>query len=175
MEEQTEQITVKQVSIKWGLILGIISIILFLTLYFGGLMGESWAGLLNALFTIVIIYLAHKEFKDQGNSYMSYGQGLGMGTLTSAISGVVSSLFTYVYIKFINPDYVVELLDLSIAKMEAQGQGDAQIDAAMGFMEKLMTPEIMLGTGLVSAIFFGFIISLIVSAFTKNNDPSLEI
>ncbi len=175
MEEENEQVTVKQVAIKWGLILGIISIVLFLTIYFGGLMGESWAGWIGPIFTIAIIYLAHKEFKEMGNGYMSYGQGLGLGTLTATISGAISSIFVYVYIKFINQDYLVELIDITRAQMEEEDMGDDQVEMAMEMTEKFMTAEMMLVMGLVGAIFIGFIGSLIVSAITKNNDPSLEV
>ena len=175
MEEQTEQITVKQVAIKWGLMLGIISIVLFLGIYFGGLLGESWPSWISALFSATIIFLAQKEFKDQGDGYMSYGQGLGIGTLTAVISSGVSSVFAYVYMKFINLDYTTELIDITRYGMEDQGQSDEQIEVAMGFVEKMMTPEIMFGMGLFMGIFFGFIISLIVSAITKNNNPSLEL
>ena len=175
MEEQNEQVTIKQVAIKWGLMLGIISIVLFLALYFGGFSGESWTSWLGAVFTITLIYLAHKEYKDQGDGYMSYSQGLGLGTLTAGISGTVSSIFSYVYTKFINLDYLTEMMDMARVKMEDQGQSDDQIEVAMGFVEKMMTPEITLGIGFIGAIFFGFIIALIVSAFTKNNNPSLEI
>lgn len=175
MEEENEKITVKEVAIKWGLILGIISIVLFLAIYFGGMMGDSWPSWISALISAGIIFMAHKEFKDQGDGYMSYGKGLGLGTLVSLISGVISSIFAYVYMKFINVDYVTELVDITRFKMEDEGQSEDQIDIAMGFVEKMMTPEIMFGMGLIAAVFFGFIISLIVSAITKNNDPSLEV
>ncbi len=175
MEEQDEQVTVMQVAIKWGLILGIISIVIFLATYFGGFMGDSWTSWISPIFSAVIMYLAHKEFKDQGNGFMSYGQGLGLGTLMSAISGAVSNLFVYVYIKFINTDYLVELLDISREKMEEGGTSEDQIDAAMEMVEKFMSAEITVGIGLLASIFFGFIIALIVSAITKNNDPSLQV
>ena len=175
MEEENEQISVKDVAVKWGLILGIISIVLFLAIYFGGLMGESWPSWISAVISAGIIYMAHKEFKEQGDGYMSYGKGLGIGTFTSAISAAVSSIFAYVYMKYINTDYTTELVDITRYQMENQGQSDEQIEMAMGMVEKFMTPEAMLGMGLVAGIFFGFIISLIISAISKNSDPSLEL
>ncbi len=175
MEEQHEQVTVKQVAIKWGLILGIISIVLFLTLYFGGLIANTWAGWIGPVFSAVIIFLAHKEFKEQGNGFMSYGQGLGIGTVLAAVSAAISSAFTYVYVKFINADYLQEIQDTMRVKLEEDGMNDDQIDATMGMMETFSTPEMTLIFGLLGGIFIGFIISLIVSAITKNNDPSLEV
>lgn len=175
MEEENEQVTVKQVAIKWGLILGIISIVLFLTMYFGGVIGESWAGWIGPVFAAIIMYLAHKEFKEQGNGFMSYGQGLGLGTLMVTISSLVSSTFTYIYVKFINTDYLQEIQDTMMAKFEEDGMSDDQIEATMGMMEKMSTPEMTLVFGLVGGVFIGFIVALIVSAITKNNDPSLEV
>lgn len=175
MEEENEQITVKQVALKWGLVSGIISIVLFLAIYFGGLLGESWPNWIGAVVTAGIIYMAHKEFKELGDGYMSYGKGLSIGTFTSAISAGVSSIFAYIYMKFINLDYTTEIIDITRMGMEDDGQGEDQIEVAMGFVEKMMTPEIMFGMGLFMGILFGFIISLVVSAITKNNDPSLEV
>ncbi|MCB0496731.1 MAG: DUF4199 domain-containing protein [Cyclobacteriaceae bacterium] len=175
MEEQNESVSVKQVAIKWGLISGILSIVVFLVVYFAGMMGNSWIGLVSAVITVVLMVLAHKEFKESGNGYMSYGQGLGLGTLMVTIGSVISALFSYIYIKFINTGYIQEVLDMSRAKMEDQGQSDAQIDAAMGYVEKFTTPEMTLIMGLVFGILFGFIIALIVSAITKKNDPALEL
>ena len=52
---------------------------------------------------------------------------------------------------------------------------DAQIDQAMEMAEKFSSPEIIFGIGLIVFIFFGFIISLIVSLFTKKDNPALEV
>lgn len=175
MEEQNESVSVKQVAIKWGLISGIVSIVIFLLIYFGGLMGNSWIGLVSAAVTVVLMVLAHKEYKESGNGFMSYSQGLGLGTLMVTIGSIISALFSYIYIKFINTGYTQEVLDMTRMKMEDQGQSDAQIDTAMGYVEKFATPEMTLVMGLGFGILFGFIIALIVSAITKKNDPSLEI
>ncbi len=144
-------------------------------MYFAGVIGESWAGWIGPVFSAVIIYLAHKEFKDQGNGFMSYGKGLGLGTLVSVVSSAIYSTFTYIYVKFINTEYLQEIQDTMMAKFEEEGMNDDQIEAAMGMMEKMSTPEMSLIFGLLGGIFIGFIVSLIVSAITKNNDPSLEV
>ena len=175
MEEENEQVSVKDIVVKWGLILGIISIVLFLGIYFAGLLAESWPAWVSAVVSAAIIYLAHKEFKEQGDGYMSYGKGLGIGTLVSVVSSIISAVFSYVYMKFINADYTTEMLDIQRYKMEDQGQSEEQIEMAMGMVEKFMSPKGMLGMGLFMGILFGFIISLIVSAITKKNNPALEL
>jgi hypothetical protein len=65
--------------------------------------------------------------------------------------------------------------DKQLEQFEEQGMDDAQIDQAMSMSETFMTPEVMFQIALVATVFFGFIISLVVSAITKNADPSLDV
>mgnify|MGYP003660351543 CR=1 FL=1 len=67
------------------------------------------------------------------------------------------------------------LKDIQLEGMQEQGMGDAQIEQAMKMSEAFMTPGAMLAMGLVLGVFFGFLVSLVVSAITKNNNPALEV
>ncbi|MEO1098405.1 MAG: DUF4199 domain-containing protein, partial [Bacteroidota bacterium] len=62
-----------------------------------------------------------------------------------------------------------------IRSMEESGMGDDQIEQAMEISSFFMSPEFTLIIGIFGGVLIGFILSLIISAFTKNNDPSLEI
>ncbi|QSE95907.1 DUF4199 domain-containing protein [Fulvivirga lutea] len=175
METNESTISVKSVSIKWGLILGIISIALFLTIAIAQLQGNSaiqWFGYIPA---ILLIFLAHKEFKEQGDGFMSYGQGLGIGTLIVAISSAISSVFAYVYIKFIDPTYMDIVKELQVEEMMNSGMSDAEIEQALEFSQGFMTPGFIMIMAFLVSVFFGFLISLVVSAITKNNNPALEV
>ncbi len=175
MEEQMEMPTVKSVALKWGAILGAISIVLFLVSIFGDLVGNTVMTYIGIIPTALIIFLGHKEFKENGDSYMSYGQGLGIGTLISLISSIISMAFFYVYISFVDGGYVDIIKDKQIADMQANGMGDAQIEQAMAMSESFMTPGVMALFGLVGSVFFGFLISLIISAITKKSNPELDL
>lgn len=167
--------SVKSLAIKWGLILGVVSIVMFLGIAMSGVQGESWAGWLGVVPSAIIIFLAHKEFKESGDGFMSYGKGLGIGTLTILVSSIISSVFSFVYIKFIDPTYFDVVRDKQIEGMAEGGMSDAEIETALGFSEAFFKPETLLITGVVFGVIFGFIISLIVSAITKNSNPALEV
>ena len=102
---------------------------------------------------------------------MSFGQGLGLGTLIAVISSIISSVFTFIYVSFINTNFIDAIREKSIADMEESGQSQAQIDQAMPFVEMFTSPAAMLIIGILFGVFFGFIISLLVTIFTKNQDP----
>ena len=172
MEESTDNVSVKSVSMKWGVISALVGIIFFLILDFIG-QSNSNARWLGVVFTIALTYMAHKEFKDEGDGFMSFGQGLGIGTLMALIGSVISSIFVYIYVSFINSNYIEAAKEKAIMDMQEQGQSEGQIDQAMSFMEWMFSPMAMAIMGVLGGVFFGFIVSLIVTIFTKKSNPEL--
>ncbi|MCP4457515.1 MAG: DUF4199 domain-containing protein [Cytophagales bacterium] len=172
--EETE-VTTGKISMKYGLISGLIGITFFIVINLLGQGMNQSLSYINYLILAIIIYLAHKTFKEEGDGFMNYGQGLGIGTLLTLISSILSSIFFYIYVSYINSEYIQQVLDMTRQKMEEDGTPDGQIDQAMEITEKMMTPVIMPIIGLVMTVFFGFLISLIVSAITQKKRPENEL
>jgi hypothetical protein len=173
--EEMEPVTVKQVAIKWGLISGVVSIAFFMIINFADLVGNSSVSWIGMIPFIIILYLAHSEFKNEGDGYMSYGQGLGIGAFVAGVSAIISGAFSYVYTKFIVPDYNEQLLDKMVEMWEEQGMDDNAIEISTSMMEKFQNHELAFVLGIVMGVLFGFIISLIVAAITKKNNPDLSV
>lgn len=173
-QEETKDVSLKDVALKYGVINALLGIIFFVLVDFAGLVGNQVLGYLPILITAVVMYFAHKEFVRDGDGFMNYGQGLGLGTLMSLISAVLSSIFSFVYVKYVNTNYISNLLDIQRKGMEEQGMSEAQVDQAMSFTEKMMSPVGLLIIGILAGVFFGFIVSLIVSAITKKSRPEFE-
>jgi hypothetical protein len=168
-----EKLTVKQVGLKYGIYLALVSIIYTLILQILGLAANRWLGYVGFIFIIVALVLAHKDFK-RSNEFMSFGQGLGISMIIVTISSVLGSIFTYIYIKFVDNSMLDVIREQSIAQMEKRGLSDTQIDQALEMQAKFTTPEWILIFGILAGIFFGFIIALIVTAITKKSNPALE-
>ncbi len=175
MENNEEKVSIKDVSVKWGLILGVISIALFIIGVVTETNQESWSQWLGMIPTIIIFVLAHKQFKEEGDGFMSFGEGTKIGLFVTVISSVISTLFFYVYIAFIDNTFVENIKEQQIIGMQESGMSDEQIDQAMSMSEAFMSPLVMSIIGLLVGIFFGFILTLIVTAFTKNSNPDLEV
>lgn len=172
------KVSKNSVAIKYGVISGLISIVSFLIQDFAGLIGNqeyAWIGSVVSIGVIVtIIYLAQKEFKDSGDGYMEYGEGLGLGILISVYAGIISSVFSFVYIKYVNSEFLDSIREQQIMALEEQGLSDAQIEQASGMMDLMSSPGAFLILGLIGSVFIGFIVSLILTAFTKMSKPEFE-
>lgn len=168
--------TVFQTGLKYGLILALITIGYSLILQLVGLAANRWlAFVLMVIFFGIVSYMGHKAFKEGGDGFMSYGQGLGIGAVIALVSGLLSSIFSAVYIKFIDNSVMEEAMQEQVEKMEEQGMSDAQIDQAMEMAAMFQTPVMLVIFGLLWTLFIGFVISLIVAAITKNSNPEAEV
>lgn len=173
MEEN--QVSTGKISIRYGLISGLLAIAFMVIVDLAGLTGNSTFQYLWYLILAGIIFLAHKSYKEEGDGFMNYGQGIGIGVLLSLISSVLSSVFFYIYVSFINTEYMNALLDVQRAKMEEQGMAEAQIEQAMEMTQKFMSPVMMIVFGIIGTVFFGLILSLVVSAITQKKRPENQI
>lgn len=169
------KVTVSQIGLRYGLILGLLSIVFGLILQMTGQATNNWLSSIGYIFFIAVIVLAHKAFKEGGDGFMSIGQGIGIGTLLSLIGGTMSSIFTFIYLKFVDDSMLQTIREKQIEGMEAQGMDDAQIDQAMEIASKFSGPVAILIIGIIGSVFIGFIISLIVALFTKKSNPALDV
>lgn len=169
--EETKNVSLRSVAIKYGLISGLLGIILLVIIDFAGLAGNQAAQWFGLLIVAIVMYFAHKEYINEGDGYMSYGQGLGLGTLMSLVSSVLSSIFFFIYVKFVNTAYMENMQEQQIMAMEERGMSDAEIEQAMKLTESFTSPAAMLIFGIIMGVFFGFLVALIVSAITKKSRP----
>ena len=172
--EVNSTITTTSVGTRYGLLTGLISVIISFGL-FAVQMEQSSLRYVSFLVLLGGIVMAMRYYKENNRGFMSFGQGLGIGTVLSAVVGALSAIFTYVYMNIIDPEVVGRMMDKARADMEAKGNlSDEQIDQAMTIAGKFMNGPIMLAGVILGTIFFGFILSLVVSAILKHSKPEFE-
>ena len=167
-------VTTTAVGTRYGLLAGVAGVIFSLLLFLTNT-DQSPVRWLGLVITIGAMFLAHNQFKQSHGGYMSYGEGLGIGTILAGVSGVISTIFSYVYMTYMDPGYMGRTLEKARLDMEAKGNmSDAQIDQGMAMAEKFSGGVWMLVFGILGSLLFGFLIALVVSAFTKHNRPEFE-
>lgn len=168
-----DKLSVRSVGIRYGLILAAVSVIFFLLASMLSLnTTEGPARWVSLVFMTVIFILGHKYYKENGDGFMSYGQGMGIGFWASLLSSVISSAFTYVYVKFIDTSWMETIKEMQLEQMEKQGLSDEQIEMSMSMMERFSTPEMIFIFGIIGGVFLGVILSLIITIFTQKNNSS---
>ncbi|OKL39782.1 DUF4199 domain-containing protein [Pontibacter flavimaris] len=169
-----KQPSVGSVALKWGFIFALIGVIFTLVLMVTGLAENRWISSLAYLILIGGIVMAMKNYKEENNGFMSYGQGLGIGSIVSVVYGLLSGISSWLYMEFVDPEYMTRIMEKQRVQMLQDGMTDEQIDAGMAIAENFQGPfTVILGSAVITLI-FGFILSLIIAAVMKNSRPEFE-
>ena len=173
--ETTSPTTTRSVGIRYGVICAVISIVYFVFLNVAGFDQAKFAQVVNWLIGIAIVIMAHKYFKDNGDGFMTYGQGVGIAFWIGLICAAIASVFSTIYINFVDPEFVNRIRDKAMADMEAKGTPEAQIDMAMKIVNTMTSPMALFFFGLVFTIIMLLVIGLILSIFTQKPRPEPAI
>lgn len=180
MENKNKMIT--QLSLKNGLILALVWIVIYAVLYFINpvmIFTNFWISLVIWVVLITLLVIIGKNIRKEIGGFWNFGQAFKSFLIISIILSFTSVIYSVILIKVINPDYPTEaasaIQDSQKAMMEKLGVGSDQIDAAMAKAgdqsEKLQPTLKNLTTNFgVSMAIYG-ILSLILAAILKKNEP----
>jgi len=161
---------------KYGIILGLVSVVLSVLFYVMDLMFASWVFLPIIIVTLVALFLLQRSYRDTyENGYITYGRALGSGVVMLLYSAIIGAIFAYLLYAVIDPGLVDKSLAAAQAKLEAKGMPEAAIEAATKVQQKMLQPWVISLTTIVNTMFMGTIMALITSIFvTKKGNPLID-
>ncbi len=176
MEDQIQAQTNKwQIIFKYSLIYALTSIGFSVLLYILGFAVKSnWIiSCINILIVVGSLYLGIKARRDETlNGFISYGQGVGTGVLIALCAGVVVTIYQLFFSLFIDPELTKNIMDEAKRKLiEDPSSTEDQINMGMKMMNFFNSPWMMAIMGILASVFMGLIVSLILSIFTKKENP----
>jgi hypothetical protein len=159
-----------------GLILGMIGIVYTLVIYFLDLTMNKLPSYAFLLVLIFILFYLLKSYRDNFlHGMISYGQALGAGVIIFFYYSIIMAVFSYLLYAIIDPDLTGIMIAATEEQLQQRGMAQSQIDAAMEIQAKIMKPAIMALISIFGNMFYGLIISLIVSAFVrKEGNPLID-
>lgn len=161
-------ILVIQLALRWGVILGLFSIILNTVIYLFSLyefLGLNFL-LLSTLF-IGIIYFSFVDFRVIGGSQIRSSQAIWLGLLMFLMAGLITGTYDAIYKKFLDPSMVDKQVKIFVARYESMG-----LSSDLVLRISASSRVWMLGRlGLLSITFFylifGMFFTLIMSTFSR--------
>jgi hypothetical protein len=167
-QRQNSSISIRLIGVKYGMILALISIVYFIVLDLLDIditqgVGR-WA---NMIFNFGILFWAHIFFKGTNKGYMSYSEGFRIGFWIALVAPLVSGVFTYVYIKFIDTSFISKMHDRARESIQARGiLTEDQIDHAMLVNAKFLTPEYLLILSLIGGVILMLTATALITLLT---------
>ena len=171
MEDQ--QKPTNKIALNYGLILGFALILISVINYaLGNAYNQGWkTAVISYLIMIVIIFMGIKKYKEANGGFLTLGQGLKTGVGIALIGGIISIIYTVIFMTVIEPDFIEKSMEITRQEMlENQNLTEEQIDAQLEISKKIASPVILAGAGLVWLTFLGFVFSFISALILQKKE-----
>ena len=163
-------------TLNYGIILGLVSVGFSVLTYMFDLTFRTWIILPSLLISLLVLYFLLRSYRDHyNNGYISFGKSVGAGVIINLYAAIITAIYIYVLYAFIDPGLSDKALAFAQEKMIAKGVPEAALDTATAMQAKMMKPWIQSISAIVNGVFFGLLISLVVSLFVmKKGNPLLD-
>jgi hypothetical protein len=169
-----EKVNVWKSNLTNGLILGLTGVVYSLVMYFLDLSFNQVQGYIFMVIQIALLFFLLKSYRDNYmHGQITYGQSVGAGVVISLYSAIIAAIFMYLLYTVIDSGLTEKQLAFVEEKMLQKGVPQTAIDAGMAFQRKIMKPEIMAPISIFGSMFWGTVLSLIISIFIKKEGNPL--
>ena len=172
MEDQ--QKPTNKTALYYGVILGIATILVSVILYALGMhYDQDWKQSTFSILAIaVVIFIGIKKFKEINGGYLTLGQAIKTGLGIAVIGGIISVIYTFVFINYIEPDFMTKIAEIQEQTMLERFPNltDEQMEQQLEMMKKFSSPGIIAAFGLIYVLFIGFIASLISGLILRKKE-----
>lgn len=165
----------QKLALTYGVLTGLFSVLLSVIVYTMGNFIEKplWSTIAITFVGFAITFYAIQQYREQLSGYLSLGQAMKMGIAVALIGGAIATLSNYIFMTYIEPGTVEQMLELGRRQLEESGNNlsDEQIEMSIEMSKKFMHPGIMMAMGIISSVFMGVIYSLVSGLILQKKNP----
>ncbi len=131
--------------------------------------------MLSLFITVVIFFITLKKYREEElGGYMTFGRGFQFVFFASIIVAIVTSIFVFIQMKYIDPSMMDAAMNQQMADMEKQGMTEEQMEVATKVTGFFKTPMAIGLITLVGQLFWGALIGVIYGAIMKKWPPPAQ-
>jgi hypothetical protein len=183
--------TLQKTAVNTGFYIGVAAILWFLLQYVLGIMPVGMLkpillGIAGFAISIVILIIMLKNFRKSSGGFITFGNAFLFSLIALVVGSLISGVFSYVFVRFFDPDYVRTILEAQMEWTEdfmvRMNIADSEIDKALdGIASRLedvnSVSQALKSFGIVVVI--NAVIALIIAAIMKKkrdlfDEPTLD-
>ncbi len=152
-----------------GVILSTLSIVFSVIVYVFNLYELTWLSWINYLIFLGGLVYGAVLFSNESNHNVTFGNVFAHGFKTTSVVIVITCVYTFLSMKFLFPDMVDKILEMSRKQMEKNPKmTDEMIEQAIAMTKKYFLP-FALGGAIIGTGILGALGSLLGAAIAKKN------
>ncbi len=163
----SNQPTTGKFSLNYGLILGGLSVVFGLMLYYAEAhTSQSPATtVISIVMMVAVIFWGISNFKKANGGFLKVGQALKIGAGIALIAGIIAVIYTIFLSNVLDPDFASKIMDARLAEAAAENgltQEQVQQQKEMGIKFFWMGYPVMLIFNILLGLVIGLVAGLIL-------------
>jgi MFS family permease len=162
----------KSLIINYGIYLGVATVLISLISYALGMHLDPHLSisLVSGILFIGLIVFGIKKHKETNEGFLTWGQGVKIGVGIAIVAALIGTIYNYLFMNFIEPDFLNQVMEVSNQKLLDQGQTEEQIEAINKMSEAFKSPLLIAAMGIIGSAVGGFIVAAIAAAIMKKSE-----
>lgn len=172
-------------ALKSGLIIGVVSIVVFILMYVAdikpvGIIMPFVMMLAGLAINIIVLVVLFKKYRTLIGGFISFRDAFLYCFIALVTASLVSSVFSILFMQFVDPDYLKNIMEAQKAYMENYLSGKVSEEQLSQTLDKIdeqaakMTPVSSTIRSLIGSVIFGGIVALIMGAIMKKNPEMFD-
>jgi amino acid transporter len=164
-------------ALRYGGYTGLVLIVIGLITYLADIVdysepkgAQQYIQWLSYLILVIGIIMAIRYFKGENEGLMSFGQGVGTGTMTGLVIGIISAIWVMLFFYGIDPSALEEIRQAALDQALESGRvTEEQLEQSAGIMNMFTSPAFFGIMAIIMYTIIGLVVSLIASAIMKQD------
>jgi len=173
-----EQKSIFSSSLVAGVLVSVALIIFRLVLFLLDVDKESYIQFgYYIVFALGLAWATYSVRNSKLDGFATYGRAFMIGLYASISIAVIMAVYTYVYMKYIDPSFVDNLLVNAEDKMIETNpdMSEDDLNKALEMTKIFMQPGLMSVFSIFGSIITGALLSIIIAIFAKREQVSIEV
>jgi hypothetical protein len=159
------------VTLGYGVIIALAIIVFSLILFLLNIAKGNGLEYLAYLILLGGLFLAQTNFRNKYHGgFIEYGKAFTIGMLTSLFVAIIYGIYTFVFLKYIDPGAMEEGMAIAEQQMMDRGMSDMEIEQGMELARKFQSVGLATFGSFFITFIIGLILSLITAIFVKKED-----
>lgn len=177
-----ETVPYRDLAVRTGAVIALILTVLGLVMYVADLnealmrnKALNWGNnLLSFGIAFWFIFSALKNHRQNDlGGYLSTGRGIGFGTLAGVVMGIVSAVWVWVFMTYVDTELIEVIRRVTIEDMERKGLDEGQIEESMKYAAPFMSAGFIASMTVFFGIFTGFLAGLFSGLILKRQPSTM--
>ncbi|SDL67958.1 Protein of unknown function [Salinimicrobium catena] len=172
---ETQQAKASKFVLNYGLILGIIMVVLGVIMYVANYhLDPHWSfSVISFAIFIAVVFYGVKAFKNENGGFLTIGEAIKVGVGIALIAGIISAIWAFILSTYVEPDYMAQMAEMQREKMVERfpEMTDQQLDKAAEMNSTFMKPWFTSAVTIVSNLLFGLLTGLVAGLIMKQKRP----